>query len=298
MGLTVIIDEGPGKNVPAGEQFGRSLQEPRFGFVKEGIFTIEQAFGASTYTAEYQAVLDRATALGYALPDTARQTAGDQFIRDIGPTIWAKLKLVRVYRGPNAQFVTLNWKSPSANQATLVGESFTAYGYVNGNNTTAYIDENFIPANEGLSAGSQSYGMMIESAGAFDPSNSVIGGSIDVTNGVNYMYPSGPVLSIGSLNFVFISPPGVPPMMIACDRYSTTSQKQLKNGVQYNDQNGTSAITGTGIQPIRQFTSARNNNGFADFFNSDKVSFVYYAQHLTDAEHLAIYNAFASYRSA
>lgn len=255
----------------------------------------------SVYGAEYQAVLDRSTFLGYSLPSTAVQIAGDTLIKAIGPTIWAKLKLFRVYNGPNANFIRINWKNPSSNLCSILGGViFTAYHSVQGNNTDAYIDENFLVANEGLSAGSQSYGMFYESSefDSFNAGNNMAGGVYDnLGNGATYMYPTGPIVNIGSVNYNFISPPGLPPMMLTADRYSTTSHKALKNGVSYNDQNGTNAITGTGLSNDFLYTFARDIAGFPDFWNADLISLVYYGDHLTDAEHQTIYTAFSAYRA-
>ena len=72
---------------------------------------------------EYQAILNRATTLGYALPDMVTQYAGTQLISDLkNAGIWDKLDAFWVYATTGDQnFALLNWKNPNTFQSSIVG---------------------------------------------------------------------------------------------------------------------------------------------------------------------------------
>ena len=53
-----------------------------------------------TFTAEYQAILDFATAQGYALPSAATQTAHNTFVASLkSANLWGEFDLLNIYYG-------------------------------------------------------------------------------------------------------------------------------------------------------------------------------------------------------
>lgn len=97
-------------------------------------------------SSEYQAILSRATTLGYTKPSSAQQEKQNTLIttlKDAG--IWALLDCLYVFANDGSkEFATFNWISPSNNQATLVNSpTWTSNGGYKGNGSTSYIDTNF-----------------------------------------------------------------------------------------------------------------------------------------------------------
>ena len=105
------------------------------------------------YETEYAAVLDRATALGYSLPSESVRTKQNTLIaslKSIG--VWAKLDVFYVFaQDGGADFGTLNWKNPNANQSTLINSpTFVSNEGFTGNGTSSYIDTNYNPSTQGV----------------------------------------------------------------------------------------------------------------------------------------------------
>lgn len=70
--------------------------------------------GGVSYTTEYQAVLDRATALGYTLPSSAYKTKGDTLVSGLkSNSQWSLLNFLYVLYCDQDNFTLINWKSPS-----------------------------------------------------------------------------------------------------------------------------------------------------------------------------------------
>lgn len=272
---------------------GKILSTIRDRRIQTEVFSIlSQVVAGPSYGAEYQAVLDNATSRGYALPTSFWQARGDQLIKDIGPTRWAKIKLFRVYHGPNTNFIRLNWKNPNNNLATLNNINFVAYSHTKGQGINgSFIDENFIPFNEfGSVLGC--YGMSLRANTSLG--NVVAGGSIETSSAYCLIYPAGTYYTFNSIAIAFLSAPSFPCLLVV-DRYATNSQRQIVNGVQINDQ-ASSANSGIGTQ--RLYTHGRNNNGGSNDFNSDyEVDLVYVGDSMSVADHLAIYNAFQTFKS-
>ena len=106
------------------------------------------------YEDEYQAILDKATALGYTLPSDAVKLKQNTLLASLKASgVWAKLDVFYVFAVDNnaSAFATLNWKNPNANQSTLVSSpTFVNNGGFQGNGTSSYIDTNFNPATQGV----------------------------------------------------------------------------------------------------------------------------------------------------
>jgi hypothetical protein len=105
------------------------------------------------YETEYAAVLNKATELGYTLPSESVRTKQNTLLASLKSTgVWAKLDVFYVFaQDGGADFGTLNWKNPNANQSTLFNSpTFVSNGGLMGNGTSSYIDTNFNPATQGV----------------------------------------------------------------------------------------------------------------------------------------------------
>jgi hypothetical protein len=105
------------------------------------------------FDADYKAILDRATALSYALPTLAQQKLQNTLLMNMkADGVWAKLDVFYNFaNNGGASFGTLNWKNPNSNLATLenapafttnVGFTGSAGSFINtnfsGSNGTQY----------------------------------------------------------------------------------------------------------------------------------------------------------------
>lgn len=98
---------------------------------------------------EYITILNRATALGIALPSASRQTKDSNYIatlKSIG--VWAKDDIFYNFTAEDPAFSTLNWKNPALYQITRVNSPIHTIkkGFA-GNGSSAYLNTNFSPNN-------------------------------------------------------------------------------------------------------------------------------------------------------
>lgn len=94
----------------------------------------------SSYTSEYQAVLDRATALGYTAPSAGQKTKQDTLIAALKTaTIWDDLDWLYItLNDVSLNFGRINWISPSS-YALTGSPTFTSNQGVKSNGST-YLD--------------------------------------------------------------------------------------------------------------------------------------------------------------
>jgi len=101
---------------------------------------------ATSFDADYQAVLDRGTALGYTLPTDGQKIKQNQLLVNLKANgVWAKLDVFYNFANDGGgDFATLNWKAPTLYQCTLFNSiTFNTNQGFTGNGTTMYIDTNF-----------------------------------------------------------------------------------------------------------------------------------------------------------
>jgi hypothetical protein len=102
-----------------------------------------------SFDADYQAVLDRATTLGYTLPTIEQQKLQNTLLLNMkADGVWAKLDVFYNFaNNGSASFGTINWKNPNANLATLENApAFTSnVGFTGG--ATSFINTNFSGSN-------------------------------------------------------------------------------------------------------------------------------------------------------
>jgi len=101
--------------------------------------------GASeTIDSDYQAVLDRSTALGYTAPSAASQTLQNTLVTDLkNAGVWDKLDVLYVFAsdGGDSDFACLNWKAPTLYEATKVSSpTYTNKLGFTGNGTSSFIN--------------------------------------------------------------------------------------------------------------------------------------------------------------
>ena len=100
--------------------------------------------GVST-DADYQAVLTKASDLGYSAPSALQQTLQNTLVTDLKTAgVWDKLDALYVFATDgDSDYATLNWKSPSNNEADKVNSpTFTENRGFTGA-SLKYIDTNF-----------------------------------------------------------------------------------------------------------------------------------------------------------
>lgn len=101
----------------------------------------------------YKAVLDRAITLGYTLPSQYCRFIQNRMLLALKAAgIWDKLDAFWVPANDgSSNFATLNWKSPSTSQMTLVNSPqwITREGF-KGNGSTSYVNTNFTSTTQGV----------------------------------------------------------------------------------------------------------------------------------------------------
>jgi hypothetical protein len=100
------------------------------------------------FDVDYKAVLDRGTALSYTLPTLAQQKLQNTLLMNMKTDgVWAKLDVFYNFANNGSQeFGTLNWKSPTTRQSTLIGTpNFISNQGFQGTGTS-YISTNYNPA--------------------------------------------------------------------------------------------------------------------------------------------------------
>jgi hypothetical protein len=108
---------------------------------------------AGGFSAEYTAILARATALGYTLPSAAQQIVQNKLVLDLKTSgVWDLRDVI--YSPANngsKEFGTLNWKNPLVHQKTLVSSpTWTSNLGYSGNGSSSYVDWNYNPATQGV----------------------------------------------------------------------------------------------------------------------------------------------------
>lgn len=103
--------------------------------------------GSVILETEYQAILDRATVLGYTLPSYSQQLLQNQLLASMKSSgVWNKLDVFYNFaNNGSAGFGTLNWKAPTLRQCTFVSTpNFITNQGLQGTGTS-YIITNYNP---------------------------------------------------------------------------------------------------------------------------------------------------------
>jgi hypothetical protein len=113
-------------------------------------FSVIQCIDISdgTFDADYQAILDRGTALGYTLPSPAQQQKQNQLVLDLkASNIWTSLDILYVpATDGDSDFATINWITPASFQLTKVNSpTFTTNIGFTGNGSSMYLNTGWAP---------------------------------------------------------------------------------------------------------------------------------------------------------
>lgn len=256
--------------------------------------------GGQGYSAEYQAVLDRATALGYTHPSSAQKTKQNtliQSLKDAG--IWDLLDVFYVFATDgSSDFATLNWKSPSSNQCSKVNSpTFTSNLGFSGNGTSSYLNTNWIPSTNGVkyqlnnSSYFTSVGVNIQSNSATigtltdGASRYILLNSRSTTNDYDVALNSTAIARIltgSSLDGSGFS---------LVNRISSTHVNAYRNGSKLSADVASSSV---GIPTRAVYLLARNNAGVADAFAPRRLSCAGFGSNL-ESKQSDLYTAWNTY---
>lgn len=136
-----------------------------------------------TLASVHQALLDRATVLGYTLPSVSQRAKQITLLNDIGETIFNKLDQLKVMAvDGDSDFSLLDWKTPESYEGSTSGTvTFTADQGQAGDGSTGYIDTFWNAQNDGVNhvATSRSFGAYIRTWGT---GGYLFGGYVSATN--------------------------------------------------------------------------------------------------------------------
>jgi hypothetical protein len=151
--------------------------------------------------AEYQAILDRATVLGYALPSAGVRTLQNTLVKAlIDGGVWAKLDHLKIYAGSNSDFSLINWITPANFLSTKVNSPTYGYAYgFKGNATNAHLQTGFTPSGSlnykqndacyfNYRKSENTVGAVQNYMGAYDASNSALIASWGANNFETFMH--------------------------------------------------------------------------------------------------------------
>ena len=111
--------------------------------------------------ADYQAILDRGTSLGYTLPSPSQQVLQETLIADLKTAgVWDKLDLFYVFATDgDGDYATLNWKTPASFQLTKTNSPTFTTNEGFAQSGTAYLDSGYDLSTDGTNYTQDDAGM-------------------------------------------------------------------------------------------------------------------------------------------
>lgn len=105
----------------------------------------------SGFDADYQAILNYATSLGYTLPSSGQRVKQNKLLVDLKTAgIWSKLDTFGLFAtDAGSNFALIDWKRLTTYTA-VNSPTFTSNGGFTGNGTSSYIDTNYNPATQNI----------------------------------------------------------------------------------------------------------------------------------------------------
>lgn len=260
------------------------------------LYGLKNQLTAAPFDSDYQAILDRGIALGYALPSVHQRAKQNQLVLDLKAAgIWTLLDIFYVFANNGSQeFATLNWKNPLLYQVSRVDTPVwtTDQGFY-GNTTSSYLNTNFTPSSNGVNLtvnnGSFLLHILINSAG-----NAGAHGA-RATDGTNSLTLT-PRFTDDILYARFNAATAYSVANIIADgtyhskRTSSTALSIFKNGSSLA--NGT--VTAQGLPAFPVFLEAFNNGGTAAGFSGRGVAMAGMGASLNTLES-AFYTAWNTY---
>lgn len=254
----------------------------------------------SSVTSEYQAVLDRATALGYTHPSASVKTAQNQLISDLKDAgIWTNLDVFYVFANDVAgNFWKLNWVTPASFACTEPAGAVTkSSAGIQGNGTTTYADLNFTPSTQATKLSAANGGFSAIYLHTVPVTGTYLCGVRNVagtnpyhfhqySTAANYQYRT--MDDGGGQSYTGGTPDGS--FMYAS---ATTAGSQLfKNGVSVQSQ-VIGLTLGLPTNSLRVCAASGNGGGF-----SDCVISMYATGLILTGLELSFYNAWNTYKTA
>lgn len=252
-----------------------------------------------SYTAEYQTILDRGTALGYTLPSAAQRLKQNQLVTALKTAgIWALLDIFYVFATDGAStFATLNWKTPASFQATLVSTpTFTANQGFAGDGTSSYINTTWIPQTDAVNFTQDNAGILLGINSDLSNANYTDFGSSEaanvdrisanVENGTNLLF-----YRINGNNSPGTFANGTSLANYLFKRTSSTATSILKNAAAFAT--GASAAS-TGLSNRAMYIGSENINGTAGSFSARQYTHAGFGTNLAGLE-AAFQTAWSTY---
>jgi hypothetical protein len=185
------------------------------------------------YDTDYQAVLTKATELGYTLPSSAQQLKQNQLVLDLKTNgAWANLDDFHMFRNDGSkEFATINWKDPNNLATTTSYPTFSSsYGF-QGDTSSMFLNLNTLLQTK-FTLNSGAYGVYIENLGNATSNNRVFIGANNMNNRIRYGTCTingvavGSIPSASSLKHWMINKNGT-----ACTLYANGSSQATATGV-------------------------------------------------------------------
>lgn len=149
--------------------------------------------GGVSYDSDYQAVLDRGTALGYTLPSAAQQILQNDLVVALKASgSWALLDVLYVFANDSSlNFGRINWKDPNNFLCSVNGSpSFTSnkgFGRV----SASFIDTGWTPSTHGVNYTQNSSFIHTSIADALSPASNDMLNAGTAPGAKISLFPSG-----------------------------------------------------------------------------------------------------------
>jgi len=211
------------------------------------------------FTTEYEAILNKATALGYTKPSADQQIKQNTLLLTLKTSgVWDEWDVFYMFANNGSkEFATLNWKNPDTNQNTLVNSpTFTSNQGFQGNGTSSYINVNYNPQSSGTH-----YAKDNASSGFW---------SELLTHDGNYLYS-------GSSSY-----------------FRDISATLFRNAI--NDGDGTNRTSPAG--EVKFFHSSRSNSTTKNMFENGSALGPYTMSSTTEASNFELLRGFGAYSSS
>jgi hypothetical protein len=104
------------------------------------------------YDADYQAILDRGTELGFTLPSDDEKLKQNQLVIDLkNAGAWSKIDCLYLFAtASNSNFARIDWKNFTHTATLFTAPTFISGKGFQGNGSSSYIDTNFNPVTDGV----------------------------------------------------------------------------------------------------------------------------------------------------
>lgn len=255
------------------------LIAPCFAFAqvdkKKQVFTqLLSGSGSVTFCSEYQAILDRATTLGYTLPSAGQQVKQNTFLEYLKTnSIWTALDRLWVFATDgSSDFARIDWKNPSGDLALAVNSpTFSSNTGFTGNGSSSYLRTQFIPGTEGvnytLNSACAFFGGKINSTFKYGIGQQAVANLNGVHIGGN---ATADVFRINGTNFTANVIPTSTQVFAYVDRTDASNCRYSINGASPT----TVANASTQLPSIEVYIHALNNNGSASGYNDQPCNIV------------------------